>query len=250
MNISQLPQPFGFYRHILGNDYLHFGYWEQPSYDIRQAQEAMSNLLLSHLPPAPARVLDVGCGFGVTAELLHKRGYDATAVAPSPQLIAYAKAQHPGPRYIPCGFLDADVPELPKYDVMLFQEVLQYFPEPEAVFAKAAALLNPGGKLICCDEVSHDPATKQSSSVHSPERLAASYTANGFKRTLHKAIDKKVLPTCEFAVERFQSERANMLALFGKEVAPEIDHFLNGWRQQLAWYSSGQFGYEAWVLER
>ena len=51
-------------------------------------------------------------------------------------------------------------------------------------------------------------------------------------------------------VAQFAAERANMLALFGEQAAAELDYFLAGWRQQLAWYTSGQFGYEAWVLER
>lgn len=250
MDIRSLPQPFGFYRHILGNDFLHFGYWEQASYDIRQAQEALSKLLLSHLPPPPARVLDVGCGFGVTAELLHGRGYQVTALAPSAELIAYAQAQHPGPRYFACGFLDEAISATEQYDVILFQEVLQYFPDLDAVFAKVAQLLAPKGRVICCDEVSHDPATRQSSAVHSPQQLAEAYGRHGFTRTFHREIGRQVLPTCEFAVARFTAERANMLALFGAQAAAEIDFFLAGWRQQLEWYTSGQFGYEAWVLER
>lgn len=250
MTIATLPQPFGFYRHILGNDYLHFGYWEQPSWDIRQAQEALSRLLLSQLPPAPAQVLDVGCGFGVTAEYLQHQGYEVTAIAPSAELIAYAQAQHPGPQYFACGFLDDFAAEGTQYDVILFQEVLQYFPDLTAVFSKAARLLRPEGRIICCDEVSFDAATQAKSSVHLAEHLAASYSAQGFAVTFHKALGKAVLPTCDFAVRQFEAERDNMLKLFGSQVAPELDHFLEGWRQQQQWYSSGQFGYDVWVLQQ
>jgi SAM-dependent methyltransferase len=44
--------------------------------------EALIDFVLSHLPPPPARVLEIGCGSGALALELSGRGYDVTAVDP------------------------------------------------------------------------------------------------------------------------------------------------------------------------
>ena len=46
---------------------------------------AWRSLLLEHLPPAPARVADLGCGTGTLALLLAEEGYEVTGVDFSPR---------------------------------------------------------------------------------------------------------------------------------------------------------------------
>src|SRR6187200_942068 len=40
--------------------------------------------VLTQLPPAPARVLEVGCGDGALARRLDKQGYEVLAIDPEP----------------------------------------------------------------------------------------------------------------------------------------------------------------------
>jgi 2-polyprenyl-3-methyl-5-hydroxy-6-metoxy-1,4-benzoquinol methylase len=47
--------------------------------------------IMNFLPPAPAKVLDVGVGSGWTSELFAKAGYEVTGIDISPDMIALAK---------------------------------------------------------------------------------------------------------------------------------------------------------------
>lgn len=75
--------PLNAYSHILCKDYgdfeyLHYGLFEQGNPNIKKAQQRATDLLFSHLPPCPCRVLEVGIGLGTTLSNLVKMGYDAT----------------------------------------------------------------------------------------------------------------------------------------------------------------------------
>ncbi len=251
--ITDLPQPFGFYRVLTGNDYLHFSYWSKDNtqLSLSQAQKALSQLLLERFPKPPKRILDVGCGLGAMAGQLADSGFSVVAIAPSYALINYAKHYHPGPEYIACGFLD-DHPRLlsPEcYDLILFQESLQYFPQLAPVFKKVKELLEPSqGRMVFCDEVSYTPQTKQHSAVHEAKNIERHFAEQGFFVRYHKRIGPEVTPTCEKALKYFKEKRSELLELFGPESNSEIDHFIQGWTQQQTYYQTGQFGYEVWDI--
>ena len=55
-------------------------------------------MLLEHLPPAPARVADLGCGTGTLSVLLAEEGYRVDGLDLSPAMVALAEettAAHP-----------------------------------------------------------------------------------------------------------------------------------------------------------
>ena len=59
--------PLNVFMHILMHEegavrYLHYGLFERDDDSIDVAQERSTELLLSRLPPPPARLLDVGVG--------------------------------------------------------------------------------------------------------------------------------------------------------------------------------------------
>ena len=210
MKITDLPQPFGFYRVLTGSDYLHFGYWQNnhSEMSLLQAQEALSKLLLSRFPKPPLRILDVGCGLGVMAAHLVKAGYQVVAIAPSEHLIRYAEHHHPGPKYIACGFLDDHIPPLECYDIILFQESLQYFPKLSPVFEKVKQLLEPSqGRVIFCDEVSYSEETQKYSAVHEAKNIERDFAEQGFFVRYHERIGPQVRPTCEKIIQGFYEKR-------------------------------------------
>ena len=51
-------------------------------------QEVVARQLDRELPPAPVRIIDLGCGQGTQALRLARRGYDVTGVDTSPGLLA------------------------------------------------------------------------------------------------------------------------------------------------------------------
>jgi SAM-dependent methyltransferase len=243
---AQLPAPFNFYKLMLHSDALHFGYWPQtqPDLSLEQAQHALTDLLLTRFPPAPAQVLDVGCGLGATSAYLSQRGYEVTALAPSAQLIAYAQQHNPGPTYLDCGFLDVH-PALEKkaaYDVILLQESLQYIPDLMAVFSKVKTLLKPGGRLVFCDEVSYHLDTRAHSAVHDPVAIEQALGAHGFYVAWHQRIGHNIAPTCAETLRRFEHYRDDLL----NADAEHYDHYVRGWRYQEQAYRTKLMGYEAW----
>jgi SAM-dependent methyltransferase len=108
---------------------------------------AWRDLLLDLLPPAPARVADLGCGTGTLSLLLTEEGYDVTGVDFSPEMVRRARAKVPGVAFIEA---DAAAPPLDPaaYDVVLSRHVLWAMPEPAAALARWVDLLSDGGRLV------------------------------------------------------------------------------------------------------
>lgn len=253
VKLFDLPQPVAFYRFLTGGDDLHFGFWPQKQTDLSllEAQKAHSQLILARIPEPPVRILDVGCGLGATSGLLTDAGHQVVAIAPSDSLIDYAQTHHPGPEYICCGFLD-DHPRISppeQYNVILFQESLQYLPELHPVFAKSKALLCPdGGHLIMCDEVSYDPGTRSHSPIHLAREIEKAFHENGFFVRWHERIGPQVTPTCQAIIRLFHEKRAGLLDAFGQDSERLITHFIKEMERLSGLYSTGKVGYEVWDI--
>jgi ubiquinone/menaquinone biosynthesis C-methylase UbiE len=116
-----------------------------------QVRDAWRQLLLSHLPPAPAAVADLGCGTGSLSVLLGAAGYAVTGLDFAPAMIraARAKARAAGvsARFV---LSDAAAPTLPpaSFDVVLARHVLWALPDIRRTLAAWLRLLLPGGTLV------------------------------------------------------------------------------------------------------
>jgi SAM-dependent methyltransferase len=112
---------------------------------------AWRELLLEHLPPAPARVADLGCGTGTLSVLLAAEGYDVRGIDLSPEMVARAEAKAEAAGVAATFAVgDASDPQLPagSFDVVLSRHVLWALPDPVAGLARWVALLAPGGRLV------------------------------------------------------------------------------------------------------
>jgi SAM-dependent methyltransferase len=254
MDIKDLPQPLGFFHVITDADALHYGYWPedincQQKLSLAEAQQAHSQLFLQRLPKAPAKILDVGCGLGLMANILYQLGYQVTAIAPSESLIAYATDKYLGPTFINCGFLDKH-PDLKdqQFDVLLFQESLQYFPDLDAVFHCAINLLTDQGRLIFCDEVSYAKQTEECSAVHQVIQIEQAFSAQGFYVQYHRKMGAQVLPTCDAVLLGLDQKKQQMMTIFGDSVKPQIEQLIIEWQNLKDWYQHTIFGYELWDL--
>ncbi len=112
--------------------------------DVR---EAWRGLLRDLLPPAPARVADLGCGTGTLSRLLTEEGYGVTGLDFSPEMVRRAREKVPGIEFV---VADASAPPLDpaSYDVVLSRHVLWAMPDPAATLARWRDLLTPGGRLV------------------------------------------------------------------------------------------------------
>ena len=99
-------------------------------------REAWRRLMLDVLPPAPARVADLGCGTGTLSLLLAEQGYAVDGLDFSPAMVqrARAKAGHVAT------FTQGDAAEPPldhaAYDVVLSRHVLWALPDPAVGLAR------------------------------------------------------------------------------------------------------------------
>lgn len=115
--------------------------------DVRAAWRT---LLLGALPPAPARVADLGCGTGTLALLLAEEGYAVDGVDLSPAMVQQAEAKTAGRAGLRFTVADASAPPLEpaSYDAVVCRHVLWAMPDPAATLRRWVGLLAPGGRLL------------------------------------------------------------------------------------------------------
>jgi len=111
---------------------------------------AWRELLLARLPPAPARVADLGCGTGTLSLLLADAGHTVDGVDFSPEMVRRAVAKAAGRDDVRFVVADAAAPPLAPgaYDVALCRHVLWTMPDPGAALRTWLGLLAPAGRLV------------------------------------------------------------------------------------------------------
>lgn len=114
-------------------------------------REAWRRLLLEHLPPAPADVVDLGCGTGTLSVLLAEDGYRVDGLDLAGRMVEAArrKAAEAGVR---ADFRRGDAAQ-PPYppgcaDVVLARHVLWALPDPSDALRRWTRVLRPGGRLL------------------------------------------------------------------------------------------------------
>lgn len=88
-------------------------------------------------PLAPQRVLDVGCGTGLTLQWLAQNGHQVTGVEPSRELVRYAQKKLPDRISVHQGFAE-DLPFSDnEFDTVTLITTLEFVENPRAALAEA-----------------------------------------------------------------------------------------------------------------
>jgi len=101
----------------------------------------------------PGKVLDLGCGPGLYASRLAKRGHDCLGIDFSPASIRYAQEQATSEQ-LSCRYVHGDIRETEfdsRFDLVMFLygELNVFLPsDAQKILAKAADALAPGGVLL------------------------------------------------------------------------------------------------------
>ncbi|MEV0168092.1 class I SAM-dependent methyltransferase [Nonomuraea fuscirosea] len=114
--------------------------------------------LTEWLPPAPARVLDAGCGRGHLALALARAGYAVAAVDIDPEAVAATTA-------LGVAAIESDIADYDDraFDAMVFSLSLHHTARLAEAVERARALLAPGGVLIV-DEFAWERADRATAS--------------------------------------------------------------------------------------
>lgn len=104
-------------------------------------------------PLAGAKVLDVGCGGGILADAMARKGADVLGIDLAEKSLQAARlhaldAQTPRIQYraLAVEELAAEAPA--SFDVVTCMEMLEHVPDPASVVAACAALVKPGGQVF------------------------------------------------------------------------------------------------------
>lgn len=104
-------------------------------------------LVLRYAPP-DAKILDLGCGNGISARLLNQADYDVVGTDISPLFLEEARNwENPKLRYQVC-----DVLELPfdneSFDVICSNELIEHLPDVETALKEMIRVVCKGGKIV------------------------------------------------------------------------------------------------------
>ena len=117
-------------------------------------QEMVARQLVGELPPAPVRLIDLGCGQGTQALYLARRGYQVTAVDASAELLtrfgqdlAAEPAEVRGRVRVERGRIEDynERPGVSPFPAILCHGVLMYLADPDPFLRAIARLVSPGG---------------------------------------------------------------------------------------------------------
>jgi 2-polyprenyl-6-hydroxyphenyl methylase/3-demethylubiquinone-9 3-methyltransferase len=101
--------------------------------------------------PAGLRVLDVGCGAGLAAEALARRGFDVLGIDAAPATIGAAR-RHAADQKLSLAYRvgapEDLVNEGVRFPIVTALEVIEHVPEPEVFLRAVAGLLEPRGLLF------------------------------------------------------------------------------------------------------
>jgi 2-polyprenyl-6-hydroxyphenyl methylase/3-demethylubiquinone-9 3-methyltransferase len=99
----------------------------------------------------PTRILDVGCGAGLAAEALARRGHDVLGIDAAGEAIEVGRAHAEGQGLrlaYRAGLAEDLVAEGLRFPVITCLEVIEHVPDPAGFVRVLAGLLEPGGVVV------------------------------------------------------------------------------------------------------
>jgi 2-polyprenyl-6-hydroxyphenyl methylase/3-demethylubiquinone-9 3-methyltransferase len=129
--------------------------WWDPTSEFRPLHE-INPLRLewinARVPLAGKKVIDIGCGGGILAESMARKGADVTGIDLSDKALKVADLHSLESgvqvRYELIAAEDMAAREAGQYDVVTCMEMLEHVPDPGAIVRAAATLVKPGGQVF------------------------------------------------------------------------------------------------------
>ncbi len=124
------------------------GRWDPGLYDGRHAFVWKAGAdMLDLLDPKPGeRILDLGCGTGHLTHAIAERGAEVLGLDASAEMISAARQAYPGLAFHVGSAEDFSAPE--PFEAVFSNAALHWMTRPEAVAARVAQALRPGGRFV------------------------------------------------------------------------------------------------------
>ena len=127
--------------------------WWDPESEFRplhQINPLRLEWIQSQCPLADKRVLDVGCGGGILADSMARKGAQVLGIDLAAKALKVAQlhaleAQTPGVEYREISAEELAAEQPGSFDVVACMEMLEHVPDPASVVAACARLVKPGG---------------------------------------------------------------------------------------------------------
>jgi 2-polyprenyl-3-methyl-5-hydroxy-6-metoxy-1,4-benzoquinol methylase len=163
--------------------------------------------ILALLPPAPAKLLDLGCGTGWTSFFFAKAGYDVTGVDIAPDMILHAAERMTSEGQYQLRFLTADYEEFDgggEFDAVVFYDALHHAVDEAAALRCAWRALKPQG--VC---IASEPGSGHG---RSPDAVAAVRKYNVTEKAMSPAKVSRLgsragFRTCQVYPHAFRMQR-------------------------------------------
>ena len=152
-----------------------------------------AHLLEAVGPLSGKKLLDAGCGWGITSLIFRACGAAVTGVDIVPETIASLRSRHPDVSWDVADLNDSDdVTRLPLFDTVVAAEVLEYL-EFRAGTERLWTRVAPGGRLVGCIPNAECPIVKRVVERDGPTYAPGSVAdLTLWGRRLPGAIDLKV----------------------------------------------------------
>ena len=104
------------------------------------------------------RVLDVGCGGGILADAMARKGASVLGIDLAAKSLKVAQlhaleAQTPNVSYQEISAEDLALAQPASFDVVTCMEMLEHVPDPQSIVAACSALVKPGGWVFYLEEL-------------------------------------------------------------------------------------------------
>jgi SAM-dependent methyltransferase len=123
------------------------------AYVSRHARTVLTALAVANLPPG-ATVLDVGCGWGLSSEVIAYCGADVTAVDINPRFVELVR-RRAGRFGLPIDAVHAEFDTFEtdrRYDLLFFYECLHHALKPWETITRLARFVKPDGRIVFAGE--------------------------------------------------------------------------------------------------
>ena len=129
-------------------------YWDEagPLHTLHSLNPVRAAFIAAHAPLAGARAADVGCGGGLLSESLARHGAAVIGIDLSPAMISVARLHAEG-QDLQLDYQLQAAAELAasasgSFGVVCCMELAEHVPDPAALVADLARLVQPGGSLF------------------------------------------------------------------------------------------------------